>query len=160
MKQNFSQIVCVSTLVAIVISAMQVLAGGKGDGGGEDIILYKNNIIIRGEGGKGKGKGKGGGGGNLLLAPGPEKEYHDLGWDHHEHGGHGHQGHHGYGDMHHQQHHGHKELPPIIFLGGNGGGKGKGKGSKGKGGNKGNNKGSNEDEMGMSIEQMLMAQMG
>lgn len=52
-------------LVALVF-VDQAEAGGKGKGGGDDIILYNGNIVLRGGGG-GKGKGKGNGG-SIVIA--------------------------------------------------------------------------------------------
>lgn len=62
-----------------------------GNKGGSDIILYNNNLVMRGGGG---GKGKGKGGGSLVIA-----ESHHGG----HHGHHGHQEHHGHhgGEHHH-----------------------------------------------------------
>ena len=63
-----------STLSLISLSAM---AGGKGDDG-EDIIMYRNNLVIRGNGG-----------GNLVLAN--DKQHDPIGeleghhdFDHHD----------------------------------------------------------------------------
>ena len=87
----------------LMLAAIEVSCGGKGKGG-SDIILYKNNLLIRGE----KGKG------NLVIAE-PHHHHH-----HHEHHGH-----------HEEHHHGHAQHKSIMSLLGDSkgkGGKGKGKG--------------------------------
>ena len=61
-------------LVALLTNSNQALAGGNRGSKGKDIILYKNNLLIRG--------GKKGKGGNLLIASNQHHHYH-------EHGGHG-----------------------------------------------------------------------
>jgi hypothetical protein len=104
LKSIAGMLVC-SLLVAI----RDVSCGGKGKGQ-SDIILYKNNLIIRGA----KGKG-----GNLVIAePHHHGQHHDEGHhhDHHE-------------DHHHHHHHKneHKFLMNAIS-------NSKGKGNKGKGG--------------------------
>lgn len=64
-SRAFCALLLVLGLVACVFVG-DVMAGGKGNkGGGEDIILYNGNIVLRGNGGKGKGKG---GGGSIVVA--------------------------------------------------------------------------------------------
>lgn len=136
------QALLLTSAIVLALSAVYVSAGGKGKGG-EDIILYNNNILIRGNEGKGKGKGKGGE--TIIVAHGNHEHvepYHDFGYGfgHHEYGGleHGEHEHH---EMDHQ-HYEHKKQPVVVVevkgkmkskgKGGMNGGKGKG---KGKGGN-------------------------
>lgn len=93
-------------LIVFLVASNEVLCGGKGKG--SDIILYKNNLLIR------SNKGKGG---NLLIA-----DPH-----HHHHGHHGHHGHHDHqGHQGHQEHSHHKQV--VMMSGGKGKGKGKGGG--------------------------------
>lgn len=139
------QVVC----LAAILTISYVIAGGKGGKGGSDIILYKNNLIIRGEGGKGKGKG---GGGTLFIGG---EDHHHKHHEHHGHHEHGFGDHHGFGghDMGHHHHH-HKPQPqPVIIITGGGKGKGKGKGGNGGGGKGKGNKG------GMTFEDMMMGNM-
>lgn len=49
------------------------MAGGKGNKGGEDIILYNGNIVLRGGGGKGKGKG-----GGAIVVANSHGGHHDV----------------------------------------------------------------------------------
>lgn len=84
MPHNYSastQIVLIS-LAIIGFASLLVMAGSKGGDEGSDIILYNNNLVIRGNGGKGKGKGKGEGGGNLVIA----EQQHESHEKHHHHG--------------------------------------------------------------------------
>ena len=66
-------------LVALVFVG-QTQAGNKGMGG-DDIILYNGNIVLRGS--NGKGKGKGGNGGTIVVANSPNGGGMDMmpmGW--------------------------------------------------------------------------------
>lgn len=71
-KQNSSRkVLSVLLLLAIVAGVFvgTAMAGKGNKGGGDDIILYNGNIVLRGNGGKGKGKGNGG---SIVVANSPQ----------------------------------------------------------------------------------------
>lgn len=74
-------------VIYLIAVSVEISCGGKGKG--SDIILYKNNLVIRGE----KGKG------SLVIAEKPHHHHHG----HHEehHGGHHHHG--GHDDHHYEK---------------------------------------------------------
>jgi hypothetical protein len=122
MANVFRLIKSIAAILVLYLMAavVEISCGGKGKGKGSDIILYKNNLVIRGE----KGKG------NLVIAGGHQ---HNHG-HHEEHGGH-HFGHEG-GHHHHEQ-----KFIMSVLNDSKGKGKGKGMGGGGGGGNM-KNKGS------------------
>jgi len=109
---NLTKVLLLS-VATVALTSILVSAGGNKGEEGEDIILYKNNLVIRESGGKGKGKGKGGGRGNLVLAEGKSHEEHH----HEEFGGDYFGGHHeGMGhDFGHGDSFEHKMIKDIIM---------------------------------------------
>ena len=79
--------VAIFMMVLITIDQKRQVSANKG---GSDIILYKNNLVVRSNN---KGKGNKGKGGSIIIVNGGHKHHGNHGYGGHEHHGH-HHGHH------------------------------------------------------------------